>query len=121
MGNLFVVGGMVKPYVVATDSALLKSKGKVWHKSSMKDEVVPCPGIDTDSRLGYSHTKEWIFGYKLHMVCSTDLSSTTVPLSADVTTANVSHKPIYPDVISCLSLLCFLIPCSSTNSIFVLL
>jgi hypothetical protein len=37
------------------------------------------------------------------MVCSTDLSSTTVPLSADVTTANVSDKPIYPDVILCLS------------------
>ena len=32
-----------------------------------------------------------------------DPSSTIVPLSADVTTANVSDKPIYPDVISCLS------------------
>jgi signal transduction histidine kinase len=26
--------------VVATDSALLKSKGKVWHKSSMKEGIV---------------------------------------------------------------------------------
>ncbi|MDN5845689.1 MAG: transposase [Candidatus Nitrosocosmicus sp.] len=32
---------------------------------------------------------------------STD--SVTVPLSAIVTTANVSDKPIYPDLISCLS------------------
>jgi hypothetical protein len=56
----------VKPYVVATDSALLKSKGKVWHKSSMKEGIVPCSGIDTDAMWGYSHTKEWIFGYKLH-------------------------------------------------------
>ncbi|CAN5866009.1 hypothetical protein BH23THE1_BH23THE1_23240 [soil metagenome] len=29
MGNLFVSEGLVKPYVVATDSVLLKSKGKV--------------------------------------------------------------------------------------------
>jgi hypothetical protein len=100
MGNLFVSEGMAKPYVVATDSALLKSKGKVWHKSSIKDGVVPCPGIDTEAKWGYSHTKEWIFGYKLHMICSTDPSSTIIPLSADVTTANVSNKPIYPDIVS---------------------
>jgi hypothetical protein len=43
MGNLFVVEGMIRPYVVAIDSALLKSKGKVWHKSSMKDEDIVIP------------------------------------------------------------------------------
>jgi len=101
MGNLFVSEGLVKPYVVATDSALLKSKGRVWHASSMKEGIVPCSGIDTDARWGFSHTKEWIFGYKLHMASSTDPStSIIVPLSADVTTANVSDKPVYPDVIS---------------------
>jgi len=103
MGNLFVSEGLVKPYVVATDTALLKSKGKVWHKSSMKDGIVPCTGIDTDAKWGYSHTKDWVFGYKLHMVSSTDPSCTVVPLSADVTTANVSDKPVYPDVVSYLS------------------
>ncbi|CAN5835569.1 hypothetical protein BH23THE1_BH23THE1_15200 [soil metagenome] len=105
MGNLFVFEGLVRPYVVATDSTLLKSKGKVWHKSSlMKKGIVPCSGIDTDARWGYSRTKEWIFGYKLHMVSSTDPSSTAVPVSADVTTANnVSDKHVYPDVIPCLS------------------
>ena len=31
----------------------------------MKKGVVPCSGIDTDARWGYSHTKNgWIFGYK---------------------------------------------------------
>ena len=57
-----------------------------------------------DARWGYSHTKGWIFGYKLHMVSSTDSSSIIVPLVADITTANVSDKPVYPDLISCLSL-----------------
>jgi Transposase DDE domain len=57
-----------------------------------------------DARWGYSHTKGWIFGYKLHVVSSTDSSSIIVPLVADITTANVSDKPVYPDLISCLSL-----------------
>ena len=103
MGNLFVFEGLVKPYILATDSALLKSKGKVWHKSLMKKGIVPCSGIDTVAKWGYSRTKGWVFGYKLHMICSTDLSSTIIPLSADVTTANVSDKPVYPDLISYLS------------------
>ena len=103
MGKLFVVEGLVRPYVVATDTALLKSKGHIWHASSMKEGVVPCSGIDTEAKWGYSHTKGWVFGYKLHMVSSTEPSSTVVPLSADVTTANVSDKPVYPDVVSYLS------------------
>ena len=38
--------------------------------------VVPWSGIDTDARWGHSHTKGWLFGYKLHMISSTDPSST---------------------------------------------
>ncbi len=37
MGCLFVVEGMVDPSITAAvDSTLLKAKGSVWHKSSMK-------------------------------------------------------------------------------------
>ena len=106
MGNLFVSDGLIKPYILAIDSALIKSNGKVWHKSSMKNEIVPCSGIDTDARWGRSRTKGWIFGYKLHMISSTDISTTNVivPLSADVTAANISDKPVYPDIVSGLSL-----------------
>jgi len=65
----------------------------------MKEGIVPRSGIDTYARWwGFSHTKGWIFGYKMHMVSSTD--STIVPLVADVTTANVSDKPVYPDMVS---------------------
>lgn len=99
MGNLFVIEGLVKPYILAIDSTLLKSKGHVWHASSMKEGIIPRSGIDTDARWGFSHTKGWVFGYKLHMVSSTD-PSIIVPLSADVTTANVSDIPVYPDLLS---------------------
>ena len=96
MGNLFVFEGLVKPYVIAIDSTLLKSKGQVWHASSMSKGIVPCSGIDTDARWGFSHTRGWIFGYKLHMVSSTD--SLIVPLAADVTTANIPDNQVYPDL-----------------------
>ena len=50
MGNLFVLEDLVKPYILAVDSTLLRSKGKVWHASSMKKGIVPCSGIDANAR-----------------------------------------------------------------------
>lgn len=101
MGSLFVSKGVIKPYVIVTDSTLIKAyKGKVWHNSSMKKGIVPSSGIDTDARWGYSHTKGWIFGYKLHMVSST--GSVVVPMTAGVTTANVQDNQLYPIMVSTL-------------------
>ena len=75
---------------------LLKAKGHVWHKSSMIKGVVPCSGIDIDARWGFSHTKQWIFGYKLHITAST--GSLIVPLSADITRADIQDNQIYPAI-----------------------
>ena len=93
MGYLFAAEGMADPSIAAVDSTLIKAKGSVWHKSSMEKGIVPCPGIDTDVRWGYSHTKGWIFGYKLHLTCTAD--DLVVPLTADVTTANVPDNKMY--------------------------
>jgi len=101
MGNLFVAKELVDLSITAIDSTLIKAKGHVWHKSSMKKGIVPRSGIDTDARWGYSHTKGWLFGYKLHLTSSTATSSSTtagkiiVPLTADVTTANVPDNKMY--------------------------
>ncbi|HEY6534509.1 MAG TPA: transposase [Candidatus Nitrosocosmicus sp.] len=59
----------------------------------MEKGEVPCPGIDTDARWGYSHTKGWIFGYKLHLTSTA--GEIVVPLTADVTTANISDNKMY--------------------------
>ena len=40
MGYLFVTEGMADPSITATDSSLLKAKGPLWHKSSMKKGIV---------------------------------------------------------------------------------
>jgi hypothetical protein len=98
MGHLFVLESLANPYILAIDSTLIKAnKGKVWHKTSMNKGIIPHSGIDKDARWGYSHTKGWIFGYKLHIVSSTG-SSIIVPLSADVTTANIPDNHVYPDL-----------------------
>ncbi|MER5174836.1 MAG: transposase, partial [Candidatus Nitrosocosmicus sp.] len=94
MGCLFVVEDMIDPSITATDSTLIKAKGSVWHKSSMEKGVVPHSGIDTGARWwGYSHTNGWIFGYKLHLTSTT--GELVVPLTADVTTANIPDNKMY--------------------------
>ena len=82
MGYLFAAEGRVDLSITAIDSTLMKAKGNVWHKSSMEKEIVPCPGIDTDAKWGYSHTKGWVFGYKLHLTCTT--GDIVVPLTAEM-------------------------------------
>ncbi|HEY6534394.1 MAG TPA: transposase, partial [Candidatus Nitrosocosmicus sp.] len=47
----------------------------------------------------YSHTKGWIFGYKLHLTCTTT-GKIIVPLTADVTTANVQNNQLYVSLTS---------------------
>ena len=86
MGVLFIKDGLVDP-IVSIDSSLLKAKGHVWHRSNMKKNEVPRSGIDTDARWGFSRTKGWVFGYKLHLASST--GSLIVLLSADFTTATL--------------------------------
>ncbi len=105
MGYLFVAteGLVADPSMAAIDSTLLKAKGHVWHKPSMEKGVVPRSGIDTDARWGYSHTKGWIFGYKLHLTSTT--GALVVPLTADVTTANVQDDQMYIPLTSSLLLL----------------
>jgi hypothetical protein len=97
MGYLIVaIEGLVDLSITAIDSTLIKAKGPVWHASSMKKGIVPCPaGIDIDARWwGYSRAKGWIFGYKLHLTSTT--GEIVVPLTADVTTtANVQDNRMY--------------------------
>ena len=95
MTHLFVCEKMINPYIVAIDSTLLKAKGHLWHKSSMIKGIIPCSGIiDTDARWGFSHTKGWVFGYKLHMISNTGLT-TILPLAVDFTTGNVQDNQMY--------------------------
>jgi hypothetical protein len=95
MGYLFAAAeDLIDLSITAIDSTLIKAKGHVWHRSSIEKGIVPCSGIDTDARWwGHSHTKGWIFGYKLHLTCTT--GKLVVPLTPNVTTANVPDNKVY--------------------------
>jgi len=63
--------------ILAIDSTLLKGYAKDRNNGS---------NSDPDAKWGYSTTKEWIFGYKLHLACDAELE---LPLAFTVTPANV--------------------------------
>ena len=101
MGGVFLSERLVYDTTASVDSSMLKAKGPVWHKSDMKRNRIPITGIDTDARWGYSKSKGWIFGYKLHMSCST--GSLIVPLSACFSTANIADNQMYESLVSLLA------------------
>ena len=63
--------------IVAIDSTLLKGYTRDWKNRE---------NSDPDAKWGYSTTKEWVFGYKVHLACDAELE---LPLAFTVTPANV--------------------------------
>ncbi len=100
VGGLFVSEGLVNGESASVDSSMLKASGPVWHKSDIKKNHLPIAGIDTNAKWGFSKSKGWAYGYKLHMSCST---GRLVPLSACVTAANVHDSKPYEKLIESLS------------------
>jgi len=101
MGNRFISEKIVQNKSASVDSMMLKASGPLWHKSDIKKNILPISGIDTDAACGYSKSKGWIFGYKLHMSCS--VGKLIVRLSAGVTTANVHDSQVLDDLTEPLS------------------
>lgn len=102
MGRRFVMEGLADAKIVCVDSTLIHaSNRRVWHKRDIIQDRKPRSGIDSDARWGFTRTKGWIFGYKLHISCSTGML--TVPLSADFTAANVYDNQMYYNLIEPLS------------------
>lgn len=73
--------------IVAIDSTLLQGYARDWNDKE---------NSDPDAKWGYSTTKEWVFGYKVHVACDVELE---LPLAFTVTPANVY------DSVECLNLL----------------
>lgn len=101
MGSVFLSEKIVENTTASLDSSLIKAKGPVWHKSDMKQNRIPIAGIDIHARWGFSKTRGWVFGYKLHMSCST--GKLIVPLSADFTTANIADCQMYRSLVDSLA------------------
>ena len=109
MGHLFVMEELVGLSITATDSTLVKANGHVWHKSSIHEKRSGATFWHWHRcTMGIQPYQGWIFGYKLHLTSATAAGNLAVPLTADVTTANVPDNKMYVTLTSS----------SSSSSIF---
>ncbi len=98
MGKRFVVEKIVDASIVSVDSSMIRAEnGRVWHRKQMVSGYLPRSGIDTDAKWGFSGTRGWLFGYKLHLSCS--IGKLVVPLSACITPANVYDNQMYQELV----------------------
>jgi len=73
--------------IVAVDSTSIKGYAKYWKNKKCSDP---------DASWGYSATKEWIFGYKVHIACDAELE---LPIGFTVTGANKHDSVEYPSLL----------------------
>ena len=82
---------------VAVDSTVLRSNGGVWHKKDREKGEVPHSSIDTEAHWTKSGWHGWVYGWKLHIACV--VASVWIPLSAELTSANLADNEIAPALI----------------------
>jgi len=82
---------------VALDSTVLRSKGGVWHKKDREKGEVPHSSIDTEAHWTKSGWHGWVYGWKLHIACA--VAAVWIPLSAELTSANVADNEAAPALI----------------------
>ena len=76
----------------AIDSTVLRAAGGVWHKKDREAGVVPHSSIDTQAHWTKSGWHGWVYGWKLHLVCTA--AAVWIPLAADLTPANAADNDI---------------------------
>jgi hypothetical protein len=82
---------------VALDSTVLRSNGGVWHKKDREQGKVPHSSIDTQAHWTKSGWHGWVYGWKLHV--ASVVAAVWIPLSAQLTSANVADNEIAPALI----------------------
>ena len=81
----------------AIDSTALVARGGVWHKKDREKGEVPHTSIDTDAHWTKSGWHGWVYGWKLHLVCTA--AAVWIPLAADLTPANTADNEQAPALI----------------------
>jgi hypothetical protein len=82
---------------VALDSTVLRSNGGVWHKKDREQGKIPHSSIDTQAHWTKSGWHGWVYGWKLHV--ASVVAAVWIPLSAQLTSANVADNEIAPALI----------------------
>jgi len=81
----------------AIDSTVLQARGGVWHKKDRETGIVPHSSIDTEAHWTKSGWHGWVYGWKLHVVCTA--AAVWIPLAAHLTPANAADNAEAPPLI----------------------
>lgn len=81
----------------AIDSTVLRALGGVWHKKDRQAGVVPHSSIDPEAHWTKSGWHGWVYGWKLHIVCT--VAAVWIPLAAELTPANAADNIVALDLI----------------------
>ncbi|HGE72019.1 TPA: hypothetical protein ENX78_14365 [Candidatus Poribacteria bacterium] len=78
--------------IVYEDKSLFKARGPVWHKKDMQNKHIPekLRNLDTDATWSKSAYHSWVFGYGLHITCT----SSGFPIMLEVDTASVGEQDV---------------------------
>lgn len=81
----------------AIDSTVLRAIGGVWHSKHREQGMVPHTSIDTEAHWTKSGWHGWVYGWKLHLVCT--VASVWIPLAAYLTPANEPDNEVADELI----------------------
>jgi len=76
---------------------VLRALGGVWHKKDREAGVVPHTSIDTEAHWTKSGWHGWVYGWKLHLVCTA--ARVWIPLAAALTPANAADNLLAPGLL----------------------
>jgi len=93
---------MIEPWkihgsAVAIDSTILRARGGMWHQKHRKEGIVPHTSIDQEAHWTKSGWHGWVYGWKLHLICS--VGDGWIPLAASLTPANVDDGSAAPELL----------------------
>lgn len=84
-------------HATAIDSTTLQARGGVWHKKDRQKGQVPHSSIDTEAHWTKSGWHGWVYGWKLHLVCT--VAAVWIPLAAKLTPANAADNEEAPALV----------------------
>ena len=96
LGHLFIGKNITKARIVSMDSTLHEACGPLWHKKDKAKGRIPdkLRNVDRDAAWGFSSYKQWVYGYKTHLITTSSFHSVSIPMDCEITRANPQDNTI---------------------------
>ncbi len=78
--------------VLVVDGSLFKARGPIWHQADRAQQRVPekLRNLDQDASWGKSGYHGWVYGYRLHLICTL----TGFPKRVQITTGSSAESAV---------------------------